>query len=72
MRIEKAKALLLTNKYSVSEVGKMVGFSNSKRFIEIFKQVESVTPGKYRHSFFGERLYTYDVPEFLDSEDEIR
>ena len=70
VRIDKAKKLLLSDKYTVEQISKMVGFSNYKHFIEIFKKVERITPGKYCHSFYGKRLYTYDLPEFIDPEEE--
>lgn len=52
-RIQKAKELLLNNsKYSVEEVGKMVGFNTNSHFISVFKRFEHITPGKFRHFYF--------------------
>jgi len=70
VRIEQAKKLLLTDKYTVDQISKMVGFPNTKYFIQTFKQVEQVTPGKYYHSFYGQRLYSYSPPEFVLPEDD--
>jgi len=72
VRIEKAKELLLQNKYTIAQVAKAVGFLNVKYFIAVFKKVESVSPGKYYRNLFERRLYSYDKPEYLDySNDEI-
>ena len=68
VRIEKAKELLVTGKYSVAQVAKMVGFHDAKYFISTFKTVESISPGKYQQSLFGERTFSYDLPEFIDEE----
>ena len=68
VRIEKAKELLVTGKYSVAQVAKMVGFHDAKYFISTFKKVESISPGKYQQSLFEERTFSYDLPEFIDEE----
>lgn len=47
-RIEEALKLLSENKYSVSEIADMTGFSGSSHFIKVFKQKLNTTPGKYR------------------------
>lgn len=47
-RIEEALKLLLDNKYSVSEIANMTGFSSSSHFIKVFKQKLNTTPGKYQ------------------------
>ncbi len=69
VRINKAKTLLAQNKYTVAQVSKMVGFQNVKYFIAVFKKVERVSPGKYYHSLFEHRLYSYDLPEYIDEEE---
>lgn len=48
IRIEKAKELILNEKINISEVGKLVGYSNSKTFIRVFKKIKGTTPGKFR------------------------
>ncbi len=68
VRINKAKTLLAQKKYTVAQVAKMVGFQNVKYFIAVFKKVERVSPGKYYHSLFEHRLYSYDLPEYIDEE----
>lgn len=70
VRIGRAKTLLTQNKYTVAQVSRMVGFQNVKYFIAVFKKVERVSPGKYYHSLFEHRLYSYDLPEYIDTESE--
>ena len=71
VRIENAKQLLISGKYSVAEVAKMVGYPDSKYFITVFKKIESISPGKYRESMFGERTFSYDIPKFIDEEESL-
>ena len=68
VRIDKAKKLLMTNRYSVAEISKMVGFRSQRYFITTFKRIERVTPGKYYDLQLKQRVYTYDPPEFIDPE----
>jgi len=46
-RIEKAKQLLKTEKVSIADTAKRVGFSDYNYFCKIFKKVTGVTPSKY-------------------------
>ncbi|MBS3969402.1 MAG: response regulator [Clostridia bacterium] len=46
MRIEKAKALLMTGKFSVGEVGRQVGILDSSYFSSIFKKHTDISPSK--------------------------
>lgn len=48
IRIEKAKELIVSEKMSIFEIAKEVGYTNSKTFIRVFKKIEGTTPGKYR------------------------
>ncbi len=48
-RIEKSLQLLSQNKYSVSEIAGMIGFSDSAHFIKVFRKKLGITPGKYRN-----------------------
>jgi YesN/AraC family two-component response regulator len=68
VRIENAKQLLIGGKYSVAQVAKMVGYPDPKYFITVFKKIESISPGKYCESLFGERTFSYDIPQFIDEE----
>lgn len=47
-RIKKAEQLLKNEKYSVAEVGKMVGYEDYYYFTKWFKKLMGVTPSKYR------------------------
>lgn len=70
VRIEKAKKLLVQNRYQVAEISKMVGFRSQRYFITTFKRIEHVTPGKYYDLQFNQRVFTYDPPDYIDPEDE--
>lgn len=50
VKMNEAKKLLYTQKYSVSEVGYLVGYSNLSHFTETFKKQFGCTPNKYRAS----------------------
>ena len=47
-RIGKAKELLSSNKYKISEIGQKVGYPNSQSFINIFKKYVGETPGEFK------------------------
>ena len=46
-RLEKAKNLLKTHQYSISEVAYKTGFSDVRYFRTVFKRVFDITPGHY-------------------------
>lgn len=45
-RIEKAKELMKSKKYTIKEISQMTGFINSNTFIRAFKKQEGQTPGQ--------------------------
>ena len=47
-KLEYAENLLITTKYSVSEISKLSGYSNEAYFSKLFKSKYSTTPGQYR------------------------
>lgn len=47
-RIEKACALLVQGHVKIKDVAEQVGFSSSKYFITIFKELKGVTPGMFK------------------------
>lgn len=47
-RVKKAEQLLKNEKYSVAEVGKMVGYHDYYYFTKWFKKLTGITPSKYR------------------------
>ena len=47
-KLEYAQNLLITTKYSVSEISKLSGYSNEAYFSKLFKSKYSTTPGQYR------------------------
>ncbi|WP_077623266.1 response regulator transcription factor [Sediminibacillus massiliensis] len=48
VRIAKAKDILASSSASVSEVGEMVGYSETSYFCKVFKRLEGSSPGSYR------------------------
>lgn len=47
VRINEAKNMLSTSKYSIREIAESVGFNDSSAFIKLFKKHEGIPPGKY-------------------------
>lgn len=50
VRIEKAKAMLLTTSQTIGEISMAVGYDNVNNFILHFKSLTGMTPGAYRKS----------------------
>ena len=48
LRIEKAKELMQANKYSLTEIAYLTGFSDQSHFTRIFKQHTSKNPSAYK------------------------
>ena len=48
IRMEKAKELLKTTGYTVSEISEQVGYSSSQYFAVCFKKYTGISPGAYR------------------------
>ena len=48
VRLNKAKELLVSRKYSIGEVANMVGFSDPKYFSTCFKSSLAPVPAKFR------------------------
>jgi AraC-like DNA-binding protein len=48
-RVSESKKLLRDTDMEVGEICVFVGYENINHFIQLFKKVEGVTPGKYRH-----------------------
>lgn len=46
-RIQEAKGLLITKKYTITEVANMVGFNDVQYFTNTFKKIEQITPSEY-------------------------
>lgn len=53
IRIEKAKDMLSSTTLTVSEISRIVGFSDSLYFSRIFKRVTGMSPSLYRKHFFS-------------------
>jgi signal transduction histidine kinase/DNA-binding response OmpR family regulator/ligand-binding sensor domain-containing protein len=50
VKLEKAKELLSSGNYNVSEVAYMVGFKTQAHFSRVFSETFSIPPSKYKHS----------------------
>jgi len=50
LRIERAKELLITGRYTITEIAAMCGFENIYYFSNVFKNHIGVSPGNYRIS----------------------
>jgi YesN/AraC family two-component response regulator len=48
VRIEKAKDLLLTTKYNLTQIANQVGYSHSSTMCKVFKDLNGLTPKEYR------------------------
>ena len=47
LRIEKAKSLLLENRYTIAEIGEMVGYADPQIFSRLFKKKTGYSPRNY-------------------------
>lgn len=52
-RINEAKNLLKDSNYSIEEIAGLVGFCSISNFIRTFKEIEDMTPLKYRKYWIG-------------------
>lgn len=48
VRMNKSKQLLLESDYSVADIARLIGFTNSSYFYRMFKKSNGVTPNDYR------------------------
>lgn len=55
-RISIAKQQLLNSNDSIRVIAARVGFSDEKHFMKLFKQMEQITPGKYRSAFYKRHM----------------
>ena len=53
-RISRARACLATERLSIAQVSRMVGFRTPSHFTTVFRRVLGVTPGAYRATARGE------------------
>lgn len=53
LRIARAKVLLESSNYSIRQISEMVGFSSSKYFSKVFKDMEGRQPVSYRNEVHG-------------------
>jgi YesN/AraC family two-component response regulator len=48
-RLERAKTLLRTSQLKIYEIASLVGYSNTKHFMTLFRQETGMTPSEYRN-----------------------
>ena len=53
IRMEKAKKLLLSTDFSVSEIAEQVGYGDYRVFTKVFKKTEGITPTQYKREFLN-------------------
>lgn len=58
LRIEKATELMKTNKYSLTEIAYLTGFSDQSHFTRIFKQHTGKNPSSFKKEFAKGKGYT--------------
>ena len=56
IRMDKAKMLLVTTQYSVTEIAQQVGISNSSFFTKVFMKMINMTPNQYRKEMHNRPL----------------
>jgi len=65
LRVGKASYLLTETNLSLSKIARACGFEDQSWFSKIFKQYNSISPGKYRNQE-GKKLSKIPVTEFSD------
>lgn len=53
IRMEKAKKLLLSTDFSISDIAEQVGYGDYRVFTKVFKKVEGITPTQYKREFLA-------------------
>lgn len=48
LRVEHAKAMIASRKYTIGEIAELSGFSDEKYFSRVFKQITGLPPSEYR------------------------
>ena len=48
LRVEHAKAMIASRKYSIGEIAELSGFSDEKYFSRVFRQITGLPPSEYR------------------------
>lgn len=54
LRLQKAKALLLTTKLPIAEIAERVGYQTAKYFNKVFRDYEGQSPGQFRTELAGD------------------
>ncbi|KAA9007573.1 response regulator [Paenibacillus spiritus] len=54
LRIQRAKEMLVGTQLPICEIGERVGYKTDKYFIKVFKDMEGVSPSRYRKKMSGQ------------------
>ena len=63
LRIKKARILLLTSDFSISEIAELTGIGNTNYFSRIFKQYCGLTPREYRSNPYSDSQTIFNYYE---------
>ncbi len=55
IRINEAKNILISTRYSLKEIAFQCAFNDEKYFLKVFKQIEGITPTEYKKAFFKKK-----------------
>lgn len=56
-RVEAAKPLLISAKYSAAQIAELTGFASQSHFVRVFRQITGMTPFKYQVRFEGRPFF---------------
>lgn len=59
VRLEQGKKLLTTTNEKIYQIAALVGYSNDKYFIRLFKKRVGMTPDQYRNLFFTKQFHSH-------------
>jgi AraC-like DNA-binding protein len=62
IRIEKSRLMLLDRTVKLADVGSMVGFADQSHFTKCFREIEGISPGKYRNIYCKAPKKEADLP----------
>ena len=57
IRMDKAKLLLESTELKISQIGPMVGITDSKYFSKVFKKITGISPLEYRENYKVRKAY---------------
>lgn len=61
LRIQRAKRLLRSDRYTISEVAENVGIPDANYFVKCFRKITGVTPSAYRKGYYNNRASKHNT-----------